>query len=165
MLHAALGPLEATKSEPTPTFFFSLSYTLRHRITPQHCVRGSRARPHLPENSFVWGIPKVDSRPPNSSPGMHAPAFLRQNSRPRSHTHHQMRPPHASLPRKRLTSPPPPTHLQPTTHHAGCTQHEKYQNVRLVKFFRVVLFLSACDHCGGLQGGKCEKSRVSLGKR
>ena len=35
---------------------------------------GSSARLRAPTNSFVWQNEKIDSRPPNSSPGAHAPA-------------------------------------------------------------------------------------------
>ena len=40
---------------------------------------------HMPKNSFVWGIEKIDSRPPNSSPGTHAPEQDRLGMRAQRH--------------------------------------------------------------------------------
>jgi hypothetical protein len=52
-------------------------------VLPRSTLRGgSGARLVMPENSFVWGIEKIDSRPPKSSPGMHAPEGLGRNFEP-----------------------------------------------------------------------------------
>lgn len=51
---------------------------------------------HMPKNSFVWGTEKIDSRPPNSSPGTHAPAAVGLRLTPATTTAGHRRPPDGS---------------------------------------------------------------------
>ena len=68
---------------PTAAALLSLAFLLPSHSPSDMCLPrstpwvGPGARLRVPTNSFVWQIQKIDSRPPNSSPGTHAPAALR----------------------------------------------------------------------------------------
>ena len=140
-----------TKLELTPTFFFP-PHSPSDIVLPRSTTcADSGANLQGPENSFVWGIEEIDSRPPNSSPEMHFPTKLRQNFNSWATTTQKVNHHHPSRPPKHLAvavaAPLPPLH----THHEGCTQQPKYRDVRLVETIRLVYLFFACDVCGVLQ--------------
>lgn len=136
-----LSPLETTKSESPPTFFFP-SYTPSDIVSPHSTLRWGRVRERTARKIHLYGKSKKSTHGHQT----HLPSCTHHSDFDKiSIPLHCKRPANTKMrprrPRRRqlgLTSPPPHPHHAVDGDDGGCTHRAKHQDVRLDELFRMV---------------------------
>lgn len=136
-----LSPLETTKSESPPTFFFP-SYTPSDIVSPHSTLRWGRVRERTARKIHLYGKSKKSTHGHQT----HLPSCTHHSDFDKiSIPLHCKRPASTKMrprrPRRRqlgLTSPPPHPHHAVDGDDGGCTHRAEHQDVRLDELFRMV---------------------------